>query len=203
MVTDEASDGDEAPWSDKASGGEPSSRRRLLLTAGAGLAGAVLAGCGSQSIRQQVHNSEPALSTDVDLLNSLLHIEHVGIAAYTAGIPLLAQPTAKAGQLFLNDELSHAGDLAGLVREAGGKPIKPAPSYALGHPRTSEEVLMLLHAVERAQITAYLNAIPRLEPGVVKQQVASILANDAQHVAVVRAALGQPAIPSALVTGRE
>ncbi len=206
---DGASEEDEASWSDnasggdEASGGEPSSRRRVMLAAGAGLAGAVLAACGSQSIRQQVHNSQPALSTDVDLLNSLLHVEHVGIAAYTAGIPLLAQPTAQAGQLFLNDELSHAGDLAGLVREAGGKPIKPAPSYVLGHPRNSEEVLMLLHAVERAQITAYLNAIPRLEPGVVKQQVASILANDAQHVAVVRAALGLTAIPSAFVTGRE
>jgi Ferritin-like domain len=192
MVTDDASEG------------EPSSSRRgLLLTAGAGLAGAVLAGCGGQSIRQQVHNSQPLLSSDVDLLNSLLHIEHVAIAAYTAGIPLLEQPTAKAGALFLNDELSHAGDLAGLVREAGGKPIKPAPSYSLGHPRNSEEVLMLLHTVERMQITAYLDAIPRLEPGVLKQQVASILANDAQHVAVVRAALAQPAIPSAFVTGRE
>ena len=105
----------------------------------------MLAGCGSESIKQQVHNSQPALANDVDLLNRLLHLEHVGIAAYTAGIPLLDQPTAKAGQLFLNDEISHAGDVAGLVREAGGKPIKPAPSYALGHPRTSEEVLMLLH----------------------------------------------------------
>jgi hypothetical protein len=29
------------------------------------------------------------------------------------------------------------------------------------------------------------------------------MANDAQHVAVVRAALGQPAVPSAFVSGRE
>jgi bacterioferritin (cytochrome b1) len=192
MVTDEPSEG------------EPPSRRTVLLAAGAGLAGAVLAGCGgSQSIKQQVHNSQPALTNDVDLLNHLLHLEHVAIAAYTAGIPLLAQPTAKAGQLFLNDEMSHAGDLAGIVREAGGKPIKPAPSYALGHPRNSQEVLMLLHSVENAQIAGYLHAIQQLEPGVVKQQVASILANDAQHVAVVRAALGRPAIPSAFVTGRD
>ena len=183
--------------------GEPSSRRGMLRAAGAGLAGAVLAGCGSQSIRQQVHNSEPVLHSDVDLLNRLLQLEHLGIAAYTAGIPLLDQPTAKAGQLFLNDEISHAGDVAGLVREAGGKPIKPAASFPLGHPRTSEEVLMLLHSVENAQIAGYLYAIERLEPGVVKQQVASILANDAQHVAVVRAALGRSAIPSAFVTGRD
>ena len=143
------------------------------------------------------------LHSDVDLLNRLLHLEHVTIAAYTAGIPLLAPATHKAGQLFLNDEISHAGDIAGLVRAAGGKPIKPAPSYALGHPRTSQEVLMLLHNVENMQIAAYVDAIAVLEPGTLKQQVASILANDAQHIAVVRAALGQPAIPSAFVTGRE
>ena len=111
--------------------------------------------------------------------------------------------TVKAGKLFLNDELSHAGDLAGLVRAAGGKPIKPRPSYPLGAPHGSAEVLGVLHTVEQALITAYLDAIPRLRPGTVKQQVASILANDAQHVAVVRAALGRPAIPSAFVTGRE
>jgi len=183
--------------------GEPSSRRKLLLGGAAGVAGAVLAGCGGESIKQQVHNSQPALTNDVDLLNNLLHLEHLAIAAYTAGIPLLDQPTAKAGQLFLNDEISHSGDIAGLIREAGGKPIKPDPSYPLGHPRNSNEVLMLLHAVENAQIAGYLYAIQRLEPGVVKQQVASILANDAQHVAVVRAALGQPAIPSAFVNGRD
>jgi len=182
---------------------EPSSRRGVLRAAGAALAGAVLAGCGSQSIRAEVQNSRPVLHSDVALLNHLLHLEHVAIAAYTAGIPLLAPATHKAGQLFLNDEISHAGDLAGLVRAAGGKPIKPAPSYALGHPRTSQEVLKLLHDVENAQIAAYVDAIAVLRPGTLKQQVASILANDAQHIAVVRAALGEPAIPSAFVTGRE
>jgi hypothetical protein len=168
-----------------------------------GLAGAVVAGCGSQSLKAQVHNSAPVLGTDVDLLNQLLHLEHWAIAAYTAGTPLLAPAVSKAGQLFLNDELSHAGSLAGLVKAAGGKPIKPAPSYPLGHPRSSDDVLRLLNTIENAQLRAYLDAITRLAPGFVKSSVASILANDAQHVAVVRAALHQPAVPSAFVTGRE
>ena len=183
---------------------DASSRRGWLRAAGAGVAGAlVAAGCGSQSLKAQVHNSKPVLQSDVDLLGHLLYLEHVAIAAYTAGTPLLPPATVKAGQLFLNDELSHAGDLAGLIRAAGAKPPKPAPSYPLGHPRTGEEVLALLHAVERAQIAAYLDALPRLRPGTLKQQVASILANDAQHLAVVRAALHLPAVPSAFVTGRE
>jgi hypothetical protein len=61
----------------------------------------------------------------------------------------------------------------------------------------------VLHGIENAQLAAYLNAITRLEPGSVKSSVASILANDAQHVAVVRAGLGQPAVPSPFVTGRD
>jgi Ferritin-like domain len=179
------------------------SRRRLLSAAGASLAGIAAAGCGQQSLRAQVHNSKPVLHSDVALLNHLLDLEHLAIAAYTAGTPLLAPAVVKAGRLFLNDELSHAGDLAGLIKAAGGKPIKPAPSYALGHPRTSDEVLALLHSIETAQIAAYLDALPRLQPPALRQQVASILANDAQHVAVVRAALGQAAVPSAFVTARE
>jgi len=190
--------------SEDSSEADASSRRGLLRAAGAGLAGTVaLAGCGHMSLRAQVKNSKPVLQSDIALLGHLLYLEHLAIAAYTAGTPLLPPATVKAGQLFLNDELSHAGDLAGMIRAAGAKPPKPAPSYPLGHPRTGEEVLALLHAVERAQVAAYLDAIPRLRPGTLKQQVASILANDAQHLAVVRAALHQPAVPSAFVTGLE
>jgi bacterioferritin (cytochrome b1) len=189
--------------SEDSSEADASSRRWLLRAAGAGLGGMVAAACGHQSLRTQVHNAKPVLHSNVALLNHLLDLEHMAIAAYTAGTPLLSASVFKAGRLFLNDEISHAGDLAGLVKAFGGKPVKPAPSYALGHPHTSDEVLALLHKIEQAQIAAYLETIPRLRPGVVKQQVASILANDAQHVAVVRAALGQPAVPSPFVTGRE
>jgi Ferritin-like domain len=183
---------------------DASSRRGLLRAAGVSLAGAVVAaGCGKTSLRAQVQNSQPVLHTDVDLLQHLLHLEHVAIAAYTAGTPLLPAATVKAGQLFLNDELAHAGALGALIKAAGGKPNKPAPSYDLGHPRTGRQVLELLHRIENAQISAYLAALPRLEPSLVKRSVAAILANDAQHVAVVRAALGQAAVPSAFVTGRD
>ena len=191
MVTEDPSEADS------------SSRRGALGAACAGVAGLLAAGCGKTTLRAQVHNSAPVLDTDVGLLNHLLHLEHMGIAAYTAGTPLLAPATVNAGKLFLNHELSHAGALGGLIKAAGGKPTKPSPSYDLGHPRTSREVLALLHEIETAQIKAYLAALPHLEPASVRQSVASILANDAQHVTVVRAALGRPAVPAALVTGRE
>jgi hypothetical protein len=176
-----------------------------LRVAGAGLAGLLVAGCGGgrKSLKAQVHNSEPVLASDVEILNHLLDLEHWAIAAYTAATPVLTPATVKAGQLFLGDELSHAGGLAGLVRSAGGTPVMPRPSYPLGNPRGSAEVIGVLHTIEQALVSAYLDAIPRLQPGMAKQQVASILANDAQHLAVVRAALHLPAVPSAYVSGRE
>jgi Ferritin-like domain len=184
---------------------DPSSRRSLLRAGAAGIAGLVAVGCGSASpsLPVQLRRSPPLMRADVQLLNHLLDLEHLGIAAYTAGTPLLDSDQAKSAALFLNDELAHAGQLIGLVKAAGGKPNKPAASYDLGHPRTSDEVLALLHEVERLQIAAYLDALPQLTLGKLRQQVVAILANDAQHIAVVRAGLGQPAVPSAFVTGRE
>jgi hypothetical protein len=193
----------------EASEADPSSRRGLLLAAGAGVVGAAsvaIAGCGqskSRSLHAQITQSLPVASADIALLNHLLDLEHATIAAYTAGTPLLDTDLTKTGALFLNDELAHAGQLISLVKQSGGKANKPAPSYDLGHPQTSDDVLALLHELERAQLVAYLAAIPQLTPGMLRQQVMEILGNDVQHLSVLRASLGLSPVPSAFPTGHE
>jgi Ferritin-like domain len=194
---------------------EPSSRRSLLRAGAAGIAGLVAVGCGSSSppLRVQLARSPSLQRTDIEVLNRLLDVEHLGIAAYTAAVPLLEPDLGKSGSsagtikswpsLFLNDELAHAGQLEGMVKAVGGEPNKPAGSYDLGHPSTSEEVLALLQEVERVQLAAYLEALPQLSLGRLRQQAVTMMANDAQHIAAVRARLGQPPVPSAFVTGRE
>ena len=190
---------------------DPASRRGLLKAAGAGLAGGaalMLAACGgshsSSSQATATSTSGPVPdSLDAALLNHLLDLEHLGVAAYTAGIPLLSPSGRKAGRLFLTQELSHAGELGGLVKQAGGKPHKGRETYNLGHPRTEEDVLRLLHKIERAQINAYLDAIPKVSLGSTRAALAAALANDAQHISVLRLSLGRRPIPTALVTGHE
>lgn len=140
---------------------------------------------------------------DVALLNSLLDLEHYAIAAYEAGIPLMAKGSAVAARQFLAQELSHAGELSGLVREAGQKPNDPLPAYDLGHPRTNEDVLRLLHRIETSQLAAYVRAIPRLQPGKVRAAALAVFANDAQHVTILRLQLGLDPVPAAFVTGTE
>jgi len=181
------------------------SRRDLLLGSGAGAA-LLLAGCGTATdpVRHELSQLPRApRHADVEILNLALDREYELIAAYTAGIPLLGGAGKTAAQRFLGQDLSHAGELQGLVHEAGGKPGKPKPSYDLGQPHGGADVLVLLYSLESAMIAAYLDELPRLSAGHVRASVASMLANEGQHVSSLRAALGRPPLPSAFVTGRE
>jgi hypothetical protein len=168
-----------------------------------GGAALLAAACGGDSLKAQLKRDPPVAQTDVALLNHLVDLEYLAVAAYTAGLPLLPPIAYHAAKQFLAQELGHAQGLSILVREAGGKENKPRQTYDLGNPRTSGDVLRLLHTVETLQIKAYLNAIPRLGPAKVRTLTAQYFANDAQHVSIVRSLAGQAPLPAPFVTGRE
>jgi hypothetical protein len=172
----------------------------------------------------------PGAQEDIRILNGLLALEFRAVAAYTAVVPLLPQPpkpqpsptapppppapppfvnsrlipvvplSAASASQVLGLELSHAGELSGLVMQAGGTPVKPEASYDLGHPKGKRELLLLLHRVERAQLAAYLHALSSLSVGGLRAAAAAIFANEAQQIAVLRLELGMPPVPSAFVT---
>jgi hypothetical protein len=137
------------------------------------------------------------------IFNALIDAEYVAAAAYIAGIPLLSDHNLRAAKHFLAQEVSHITQLANLVTVAHGVPNGPRASYDLGRPRSETEVLELIHRSERVTIRAYLDAIPKLSPGASRAAAASILANEAQHVSVVRRNLGLHPVPDALVTAAE
>lgn len=160
-----------------------------------------LAGCGSSHHQDIRSVSKPAQSVDIELLNRALDLEHETIAAYTAGIPLLSGRPRKAAQQFLDQELSHAGELYGLIKQAKGKPHKPRAAYDLGHPSSSADVLKLLHQLEGRQLGLYLSVITQLSPGSVRAAITSVFGSDAQHVAILRSTLGLAPLPTPFVTG--
>jgi hypothetical protein len=182
-----------------------------LRGAGQALVGAgamaVLGGCGGQAgtgSQAVKHAAQPVAETDVRILTTALTLERRTVAAYVAAIPLLPRSQVKATKAFLSEELSHTGELISLIKAAGGKAPDRADNYNIGPvPRSVADVVAVLHSFERLQIASYLTWIPQLSPGPVRAAVASILACDAQHVAVLRAAQGKPALASAFVTGTE
>ncbi len=183
----------------------PGHTRRGIALLAVGTGAATLAGCSTKPKPSHVPLSTrtPGAGTDVELLAKLLRLERYAIAAYAAGLPLLDTIGAAAAKQFLNQELSHAAELEGLIRQAGGEPPEPPAFYDLGSPRVGREALVLLHRVEQAQLIAYLAAIPRSGPSRLRAALAAIVANEAQHAAVVRERLGLTPVPAALVGDAE
>ena len=187
-------------------------RRGLLrftsTTATGGLLLAVLDGCGTRAPKAppagESHAAPQELTGDLGILAAALDQEHEAIAAYTAGIPLLSGSALDAATQFLAQEAAHAGELAALIKKGGAKPAPPSPvGYSLGNPQGQADVLALLHRIEQQQIAGYLAALPKLAPGPIRSTIASILANEAQHVSIIRSAAGLRPVPGALLTAAE
>jgi hypothetical protein len=180
------------------------SRRAVAITVGGAL-GALAAACSTKYRPSNVplNRHNPSAPQDAALLAHLLDRERYAIAAYSAAIPLLTRPAARAARQFLAHELAHASELEGLIEQAGGKPNKPPAFYDLGSPRGERQLLELLHAAERWQTQAYVRAVRQLQPARLRAAAAAILANEAQHVAVLRGRLGLEPVPSALFDAGE
>ena len=173
-------------------------RRNLVALAGGGAAALALEACGSSRSKTRTSTTpKTPPGPDVPILNHALDLEHMAITAYTAAAPLLPKPARLAAQRFLAQEISHSGEIAGLVHQAGGKPVKPRPHYDLGSPASADEVLALLYQIEQIQLTSYLQSIQLLSTSSTRAAVAAILANEAQHASVLALELGRNPVPSA------
>lgn len=209
--TDRRKDPSREPAMTKHAGAAEGSRRSLLqvglrraaLLAGAAGAGGWLAGCGSSPLRSHPRHVAPSQAArNAEVLNGLLDLVHPSIAAYTAGTPLLSGMLRQTAGLFLSEELVHAGRLIALVRRFHGKPHRRAPHYDLGDPRSEREALQLFHRLEGREAAAYLQALPKVSQDI-RPDLASILGNNAQHLTILRRALGVAPVPSAFLLGGE
>lgn len=179
------------------------SRRQLLGASGAAGSAVLLAACGGGSKHQPGLVPPKVSGGDAAIINELLAVEYYAATAYIAGAPRLSGHNLRLAKRFLNQELSHIDELTNLARAAHVTPTGEGGGYNLGHPRTATDLLELFHRVEQLTIRAYLSAIPRLSEGAVRAVAVSILANEAQHVSIVRRNLGLTAVPAAVVTGAE
>jgi rubrerythrin len=174
-------------------------RRSLLQASAAGAGVVLLGGCGGgKHDRQRL--SAAARERDIKLLNRALAIEQRSIALYTAGGPLLSGPPHEAARWFLSQELEHAGRLRELIKQLRGKAHNPDARYNLRQPRDQRQLLEFLHDAERQQIGAYLHAIPLLSIPDLRQAMGAIMANDAQHLAVLRLEQGLSGVPGPFLT---
>jgi Ferritin-like domain len=173
--------------------------RRGVLGGAAALA---LASCGGGD---PAPSSRPRAGSGAGLLNSIVALEHAGIAAWAAIADVLRGDARRYAQAIRQRELAHAERVAGLVRTLGGTPPKTrsAEDYARLFPRlhTEADALHFARDLEERLVRAYLEGLHLLPDRDQRRATAEIAADEAEDLAVVHVLAGGPAAPQPFVTG--
>ncbi len=150
-----------------------------------------------------------AQATDqAEILEAAIGMEQRAAFAYAAiadgGKLGGLEPVAR---LFAQQEEEHAGSLSRALRDRGGSP-PPKPAAMDDVPGLREattggptQITGFAVELETKSVAAYYDALARLEAPELLSMAASIMANQAQHLVVLREALGSAPVPGAFVTG--
>ena len=143
--------------------------------------------------------------SDLDLLNQSLAGEHFAIAAYDAalGSGLLDEPTAKVARAFQSDHKTHRDLLTEQVVARDGTAVSPlgADDYAKSYPplTTAAEIIAYATQLEAAAARASIASVAGFEDRKLALLAAQIGGVEAQHWAILLAAVGANPVPSPLI----
>lgn len=181
--------------------------RRDLMRKGLVVGGAVIAAT-SIPFFLKARNAMAQADDDAAILEAAVGLEQMAVFAYTA-----AAKSGKLGKasavatLFAKQEQEHADGLIQALESLGGKaPAKPTKvedvdglAEAAGGDAT--DILEFAVDLETSAVGAYYDAHGKLKAPELLSTGASIMANEAQHLVVLRQALKQNPSPDAFVTG--
>ncbi len=181
------------------------SRRRALAVSGAVLsASAIALLAGRDALAAGSKADAKALESDVRILNTALGAEFEAIAAYQVGAEsgLLGKPALAVAQQFQGHHKEHASALAGALRKLGGTPVSAKSQYMFPVEKLKAEadVLRFAAGLEKGAVSAYLGAVPLFADRELAKVAASILGDEAMHLAVLRHVLGETPVPQAFVS---
>lgn len=163
-------------------------RCALFLGAVATLLLAALAGCGggggSSSTPQQEREA------DAKVLNEILARQLAAVAAYGEVLPILHGEDLVTARHFRAQEQEHVDATTKVLQKTGAEADPPAETIEANELKTREDALTFLYEMESATIDAELHAIDRLNVGWPRPLLASMAANQAQRLVLIRRALG-------------
>jgi hypothetical protein len=178
-------------------------RRRLVAAALTVLLLAALAGCGGGSGGTASATADAAAreadapaaaaqpSPDADALNAVLARQEAAVEAFAQVIPALPSHLSHLASYFRAQEQEHVDAVLKVMRGAARIAVEPSPeSIEVGELGSDRERLVFLYEVESATIDEELRAIADLETAAARTMLAATVANQAQHLILLRQALG-------------
>jgi rubrerythrin len=181
--------------------------RRELVQRGIAAGGAVVA-ASAIPFFLRVRNTFAMSTGDAAVLEAAVGLEQQAVFAYTAAAASgklgKSEPVAR---LFAEQEQEHADGLTRALRNLGGSPPpKPeapgdVPGLADAARGNAADITNFAVELETMAVAAYYDAHGKLKAPELLATGASIMANEAQHLVVLRQALGKNPSPDAFVTG--
>jgi len=140
---------------------------------------------------------------DRDVVERLLRVELRAVEIYEeiTGSGKLRGRAAEAADLFLVHERRHVAALKEALA-AMKAPVPRPPAPRPGGDGTAREMIRAALDHELHCIRAYRSAQATLKAPALLGSAAGVMANEAQHLAVLRQLLGEQPVPVAFVTGR-
>ncbi|BAC92369.1 ferritin-like domain-containing protein [Gloeobacter violaceus] len=155
---------------------------------------------------------------DLEILNNALYFEHQGIWAYDFAAGKLSNTDVGKAVLALAlenqaDHKQHRAVLSAAIRDLGGTPVQPEPSYDLssylnkgeGNLDSDVNIAKLALAVETDAAIAYVTEAAKLKIPSLVMAAAGIGSVESIHAARIRAAFNSlgiemPVVPSAIMS---
>jgi ferritin-like protein len=153
------------------------------------IAAAVLisAGCG-KSGEGAVTN--PEKGSDAEILNAALSRELTTFDVYTRGRRMLRGQVRALGRQLRAQQQEYVNALTKAIRGLGGDTEAEPDALDFSPVGSQADLLSLLYELESASLAAYVEAAPRLFTAAPRTLDASLAAGHAQHLVVLRQALG-------------
>jgi hypothetical protein len=149
---------------------------------------------------------DPEAAADAEVLEKVLVRQNAAVGAYEATVPGLPPRLRPMAQLFRTQEQEHVDATTKAIRALGGRVEAPAEEIDPGEPGSARERLVFLYEVESVTIDDELVALSHVTGTWQSSLLASTVANQAQHLVLLRRALGArplAAIPAPFEDGSE
>lgn len=175
-------------------------RRALLLGAIATALTAGLGACGGGGPTTTAQEKEE----DAEVVNEILGRQLAVVAAYGEVLPDLHGADLAAARQFRAQEQEHADATTKMLRGLGAAAEPAEETIEVEDLKTRRDALTFLYEMESATIDHEFGALGRLHLAWPRPELASMAANQAQHLVLIRRALGVApleTVPEAFETG--
>jgi hypothetical protein len=174
-------------------------RRALVLSFAALVLAAGLGACGGSD-----GSSTTDKAADVEVLNEILARQLAAVDAYGQALPALSGADLALARRFRAQEQEHVDATTKTLRGLEAEADPPAEEIEAGDLKTPQDAMHFLYELESATIDAELHAVDKLTIGWPRPLIASMAADQAQRLVLIRRALGADAaevVPEAFETG--